>query len=89
MRRTKKTTRSKPATRTALRKRPAPKLIASVDNKPAAPAERAPFAIGDRVSHPQFGNGIITDIESHKLTINFDAHGSKHIIDSYVKPQKA
>ena len=46
------------------------------------------FAPGDGVSHPQFGEGHITAIEGHKLSIRFARHGDKQIIDSYVKRQK-
>ena len=46
------------------------------------------FALGDRIAHPQFGDGTITAIEGPRLSITFDADGSKQIIDSYVKRQK-
>ena len=74
-------------------RRPPPLL-----NKPAAkePSQRiaqttpaiSAFALGDRIAHPQFGDGTITAIEGPRLSITFDADGSKQIIDSYVKRQK-
>ncbi len=52
------------------------------------PAKLIAFAVGDRISHPQFGDGMITAIEGPKLSIAFDARGEKQIIDSYVKRLK-
>ncbi len=46
------------------------------------------FAEGDRVSHPQFGAGTITAIKGSTLSIAFDTHGTKHIIESFVKRLK-
>ena len=54
----------------------------------SAPTKLTALAVGDRVSHPQFGNGTITAIEGSKLSIAFDTHGKKQIIDSYVKRLK-
>lgn len=54
----------------------------------SAPVKLTALAVGDRVSHPQFGNGTITAIEGSKLSIAFDTHGKKQIIDSYVKRLK-
>ena len=53
-----------------------------------APAKLTTFAVGDRISHPQFGDGTITVIEGPKLSIAFDTRGEKQIIDSYVKRLK-
>jgi hypothetical protein len=86
VRRTKKAAKSKSLPRSAPRKRRP--LAASVPNKPTETTKTHPLAIGDRVAHPQFGNGTITHIEDHKLTINFAALGSKQIIDSYVKQKQ-
>jgi hypothetical protein len=71
----------------------APQRVQRHRTLPEATAEPAPakisgFAVGDRVSHPQFGDGVITAIQAHKLTITFDTLGSKQIIDSYVKRHK-
>ena len=54
----------------------------------SAPAKLTSFAVGDRVVHPQFGDGTITAVEGSKLSIAFDTHGKKQIIDSYVKRLK-
>ena len=48
----------------------------------------SPFAIGDHISHPQFGEGTVTEIDDAKLTINFASRGTKQIIDYYVKRSK-
>jgi len=47
------------------------------------------FAIGDRISHPQFGDGTVAEIDDAKLTIAFTSRGTKQIIDSYVKRQNS
>ena len=52
------------------------------------PATLSALAVGDRVTHSQFGDGTITAIEGPKLSITFDTEGNKQIIDSYVKRQK-
>jgi PcrA/UvrD tudor domain len=48
----------------------------------------SPFAIGDHISHPQFGEGTVTEIDDAKLTIDFASRGTKQIIDYYVKRSK-
>jgi ATP-dependent DNA helicase UvrD/PcrA len=52
------------------------------------PTTISAFAVGDRVSHPLFGDGTVRAIEGPKLSIAFDTQGDKAIIDSYVKRQK-
>jgi DNA helicase-2/ATP-dependent DNA helicase PcrA len=47
------------------------------------------FAIGDRIWHPQFGEGTVTAIDDAKLTIAFASRGTKQIIDYYVERYKA
>jgi hypothetical protein len=47
------------------------------------------FAIGDHISHPQFGDGTVTGIDEAKLTISFASRGIKQIIDYYVRHRKA
>ncbi len=54
----------------------------------SATAKLAALAVGDRISHPQFGVGTITAMEGSQLSIAFDTHGKKQIIDSYVKRLK-
>ena len=46
---------------------------------------RSDLAIGMRVFHQKFGNGVIADIEGNKLEIDFDAAGRKRLIDSFVE----
>lgn len=65
------------------RKRTLPQAIAQTK-----PATISAFAVGDRLTHSQFGDGTITAIEGPKLSITFDTEGNKQIIDSYVKRQK-
>lgn len=54
-----------------------------------APEEVAAYSPGDRVTHPKFGTGIVTDIDGNKLTINFNKVGSKRMLDSFVEPTPA
>jgi hypothetical protein len=51
-------------------------------------AKSSTFAIGDLVSHPQFGDGSVTAINDGKLTIAFVDHQVRNILDYYVKRQK-
>ena len=47
------------------------------------------YTVGQRVSHPKFGNGKITAIEAlatdHKLVVEFDAFGSKTLLAKLAK----
>jgi hypothetical protein len=43
------------------------------------------YVLGDRVSHPKFGNGVVKAIEADKLTIQFGRKVVKQIVDYYVK----
>jgi DNA helicase II / ATP-dependent DNA helicase PcrA len=47
-------------------------------------AEKLELAIGDRVVHDRFGPGVVTRVEgegSHsRATVNFDEHGTKHLV---------
>ena len=70
--------------RTTARVKPQPRLAAVTAPIPYV----SPFAIGDRISHPQFGEGTVTEIDDAKLTINFATRGTKQIIDYYVKRGK-
>ena len=47
------------------------------------------YAIGDHISHPQFGDGTVTEIDDAKLTIAFASRGTKQIIDSFVERHKS
>ena len=46
---------------------------------------RSDVAIGIRVFHQKFGQGVIAEIEGNKLEIDFDAAGRKRVIDSFVE----
>ena len=43
------------------------------------------FTLDEEVTHPKFGDGTITDLESNKLTIKFSDGRVKQILDYYVK----
>jgi hypothetical protein len=51
-------------------------------------AKQSIFAIGDTVSHPQFGDGRVTAIDDGTLTIAFVDQQVRNILDYYVKRQK-
>ena len=70
--------------RTRVRVNPKPHPAAVTPDIPYV----SPFAIGDHISHPQFGKGTVTEIDDAKLTINFATRGTKQIIDYYVKRGK-
>jgi DNA helicase-2/ATP-dependent DNA helicase PcrA len=48
----------------------------------AAPA----FALGDRVFHAKFGYGEVMEAEGDKLTVEFDAAGSKKLLGRFLVP---
>ena len=58
---------------------------------PSNSATTAPcaYSVGQRVSHPKFGNGTITAIEAlntdHKLTIEFEQFGAKTLLAKLAK----
>jgi len=45
---------------------------------------RADIRIGAMVSHAKFGTGCVIDQEGNKLEIEFEDHGTKRVIDSFV-----
>ena len=45
---------------------------------------RSDLAVGQRVFHQKFGNGVIAEIEGNKLEIDFDQAGRKRVMDSFV-----
>jgi hypothetical protein len=57
---------------------------------PAAPASAhvTDYTVGDHVSHPVFGDGIVTEIDQNKLTIQFPKSVTKQIIDGCVKHRR-
>jgi len=48
-------------------------------------ASMSGYAVGDRISHQQFGDGVVTGIDGEKLTIQFGDRRVKQILDYYVK----
>jgi DNA helicase-2/ATP-dependent DNA helicase PcrA len=57
---------------------------------PSAPPalHASKYALGDRVSHPMFGQGTVTAIDGNKLTIQFTDNAVKQIIEGYVSYHK-
>ena len=51
-----------------------------------------PFALGDRVIHNMFGEGIILNYEGQgdnaRVEVNFDSGGSKWLVVSYANLEK-
>ena len=45
---------------------------------------RSDIRIGAMVSHAKFGTGCVIDQEGNKLEIEFEDHGTKRVIDSFV-----
>ena len=70
------------------RKAAAPKKTAAVAADGAAGVPTSEYTIGEDVTHPQFGDGTVTDIESDKLTITFADGRTKQSVDYYVKCRK-
>ncbi len=42
------------------------------------------FAVGDRVSQPQYGPGTITAVDESRTVIEFDEHGTRMFATSMV-----
>jgi len=53
--------------------------------QPARPAREELFEVGARVFHQKFGYGVVQAVDDHKLTIEFEHAGQKHLMDSYVE----
>jgi DNA helicase-2/ATP-dependent DNA helicase PcrA len=65
-----------------------PQAIAAWE-QPARPAREELFAVGTRVFHQKFGSGVVLAVDDHKLTIEFEHAGQKHLMDSYVEKAPA
>ena len=61
-----------------------PQAIAAWE-QPARPAREELFEVGARVFHQKFGYGVVQAVDDHKLTIEFEHAGQKHLMDSYVE----
>ncbi len=49
----------------------------------------AKFAIGDRVSQPQYGPGTITSVDESRTVIEFDQHGTRMFATSMVTLERS
>jgi hypothetical protein len=47
------------------------------------------FAIGDRVSQPQYGAGTVAAANEYHTTIDFDEHGPRTFATSMVKLERS
>jgi len=47
------------------------------------------FAIGDRVSQPQYGHGTITLVDEYHTVIDFDDHGIRRFSTPMVKLERS
>ena len=52
-------------------KKAASKSKAAEPAPAASPFNAGKYAVGDLISHPMFGDGIVTAIDANKLTIEF------------------
>ena len=43
------------------------------------------YAVGNKVSHPKFGDGTVTAVDADKLTIKFRGGRVRLIVDYYVR----
>jgi DNA helicase-2/ATP-dependent DNA helicase PcrA len=46
---------------------------------------RSDVAVGAKVFHSKFGNGMVTAIDGNKLEIDFEHAGAKRVLDSFVE----
>ena len=47
------------------------------------------YAIGDRVSQPQYGTGTIRLVDEHHTVIDFDEHGLRRFATAIVKLERS
>ncbi|MDE2308374.1 MAG: DUF3553 domain-containing protein, partial [Xanthomonadaceae bacterium] len=54
-----------------------------------SPAEDPPVKLGQRVSHPSFGEGVVVSAEGSgahtRLQVNFEGAGSKWLVAAYAR----
>lgn len=48
-------------------------------NKAKSHVEEKDYTVGDKVTHPKFGFGIITDVSESVVTVNFETGGEKKL----------
>lgn len=53
---------------------------------PVAPTGHG-YMIGSKVSHPMFGDGVVTDVDADTLTIKFKGNRMKLIVAAFVRPR--
>ena len=63
------------------------KLGRPVAGPPQPTASVSHFEVGARVIHPMFGEGTVTAVDEHKLTVHFRQGRAREILDGYVKRQ--
>jgi hypothetical protein len=73
----------KKAAKIRAKSRSALKTRARVPLLPVAP-HVSEFSVGDGVTHPQFGTGVIEEISDDKLTIRFSDDHQRQVLDYYV-----
>ena len=61
-----------------------PKVIEAWE-QPARPVREDVFTVGTRVFHQKFGYGRVALVDDHKLTIDFERSGQKHLMSSFVQ----
>jgi hypothetical protein len=49
----------------------------------------AKYAIGDRVTQPQYGAGTITAVDESRTVIDFDEHGTRMFATSMVTLERS
>ncbi|MCY4272572.1 MAG: DNA helicase PcrA [bacterium] len=77
---------------TAGRERPADIAHAARSSVEADPAP-VPLTVGDDVNHPKFGLGVVTDVKGAgrdaEITVNFTTAGTRVLLASYARLEKA
>src|SRR5690242_17790018 len=63
-----------PTTTKKSRKATAPPALERSPAKTQSPAAMPEFVVGSKITHPMFGDGTVSEVDSDKLTIHF-AHG--------------
>jgi hypothetical protein len=68
---------------------PGPVRARTVVGVSSQEADVRSYAIGDRVSQPQYGNGTIRVIDEHHTVIDFDEHGLRRFATAIVKLERS
>ena len=67
------------------------KFFEGLDNPGHAALEAPPLKLGANVTHPRFGQGVVTDYEGSgahaRVQVNFDDEGSKWLVLAYANLQ--